>query len=98
MNSKQRAFLRGLAMNIQPILNIGKGGITDNVVMQLDQALESRELIKIQVLKNADFSASDVLDMLAKATNSQAVQAIGGKITLYRVSKSSTIKHIELPV
>lgn len=97
MNSKQRAYLRSIAMKINPIAIIGKGGVTDSVVDNIDVALESHELIKIKVLPNAEFKAADIMGELAIATKSTAVQTLGNIITLYRVSKKDNITHIELP-
>ena len=84
MNSKQRAYLRGLANNISSIFQIGKNGISDNLIKQIDDALESRELIKIHVLENSPEDILDVANSLAKSTNSELVQTIGNKITLFR--------------
>lgn len=97
MNSKQRAYLRSLAMKLNPIAIIGKGGLTESVLDNINKALEAHELIKISILKNADFKAGDIMDELATATNSVAVQTVGNKITLYRVSKKDNMDHIELP-
>lgn len=97
MNSKQRAYLRGLAMKLQPIVTIGKNGITDSVVAELEVALEAHELIKVAVLNNADFSAKEVAEEVARKSRSETVQTLGSKITLYRVSHKDNIKHIILP-
>lgn len=97
MTSKQRAFLRSLAMTMQPVANIGKNGLTDAVVQEVDNLLECKELIKISVLNNSDLNAKDVAVELAECVNAQVVQTVGGKITLYRVSKKEDVKHIQLP-
>lgn len=94
MNSKDRAKLRSIAMNVQPLTHIGKNGVTDTLVDQLDKQLEAKELVKIMVLKNADFSAKDVAEELAQSTNSEVIQVLGQKITLYRVSHKDNIKHL----
>lgn len=94
MNSKERATLRSIAMNMQPLTHIGKNGVTDTLVDQLDKQLEAKELVKVVVLKNADFSAKDIANDLAEETNSEVVQVLGQKITLYRVSHKDNIKHI----
>lgn len=97
MTSKQRAYIRGLAMNTEPLIIIGKNGVTDNLIEQINDLLEARELIKISVLKNADFSAKQIAETVAEATGSILIQTVGSKITLYRVSKKEGIKHIVIP-
>lgn len=84
LTSKQRAYLRGLANNIDTILIIGKGEITDNIQMQADTALTARELIKGKVLENSAYSSREAAGMLADAVNADVVQVIGSKFVLYR--------------
>ena len=84
MTSKDRAYLRSLATNIDPIFQIGKGGLSDNLIKQVDDALEARELIKITVLENAQENPDEFAVNLASKTNSVVVQVMGRKITLYR--------------
>lgn len=95
MTSKQRAYLKGLAMTMDPIFQIGKASLTPEIVIALDEALEARELIKISVLKNCMDDPKEIADMMAERTRSQVVQVIGKKIVLYRESKEK--KKIELP-
>lgn len=95
MTSKQRAYLKGLAMTMEPILQIGKSSVTPELVMAVDEALEARELIKLHMLKNCFEDCNAVAQTLAERTRSQVVQVIGKKIVLYRESK--TKKKIELP-
>lgn len=90
MTSKQRAYLRGVANTIDPIFQVGKGGLTDNFIKQLSDALEARELIKITVLKNAPDYARDLANEIADGTNSEVVQVIGNKITLFRKRKEKS--------
>lgn len=87
MTSKQRAYLRGLANTLEPIFQIGKSGISDNLVVQLNEALEARELIKIHVLATAPDDVKSLGADIAKATDSVCVQTVGNKITLYRARK-----------
>ncbi len=94
LNSKDRAKLRSLAMDMQPTTHIGKGGISDTVIAEIDQYLEARELMKVVVLKNADFTAKDIAEDVAEAVNAEVVQVLGQKITLYRLSQKDKIKHI----
>ena len=84
MNSKDRAYLRGLANSIEPIFQVGKLGINNNLIKQVDDALEARELIKLTVLETAPSDAKDIAIELANNTNSIVVQVMGRKITLYR--------------
>lgn len=84
MNSKDRAYLRGLANTVEPIFQVGKLGINDNLIKQVDDALEARELIKLTVLETAPSDARDIAIELANNTNSIVVQVMGRKITLYR--------------
>lgn len=89
LTSKQRAQLRGLANSIDTILQVGKDGISDNLIKQADDALEARELIKGRVLdNNIEYDARLAAEKLAKATRSEVVQVIGTKFVLYRESHS----------
>ncbi len=95
MTTKQRAYLKGLAMTIDPIYQIGKSSLTPELTQGVDEALEARELIKIAVLKNCMDEPKELAAMLAERTRSEVVQVIGKKIVLYRESKDK--KKIELP-
>ena len=94
MTSKQRAYLKGLAMKIDPIFNVGKSSISPKLTAGIDEALEARELIKISVLKNCLDDPKEIGIVLAERTHSELVQVIGKKIVLYRESKEK--KKIEL--
>ena len=83
-----------MAAQIQPIMQIGKGGITDNLVKTVSDALEARELIKLTVLENCDYTTRDVADELAEATRAEVVAVIGRKVVLYRESQNK--KRIEI--
>jgi RNA-binding protein len=95
MTAKQRAFLKGLAMKIDPIFQIGKSSLTPEITQAISDALEARELIKISVLKNCMDDPNELAQTLAGRTRSEVVQVIGKKIVLYRESKEK--KKIELP-
>ena len=95
MTSKQRAYLKGLAMNINPVVQIGKGSVTPEVVDSVREAIDKRELIKVSVLKNCFDDMRQIADLLAERTRSQVVQVIGRKIVLYKPSKDDP--KIELP-
>ena len=86
LNSRQRAQLRGLANSLDTIFQIGKGGVTENTVKQVDDALEARELIKCRVLDNSMLTAREACDELSRLTRSEQVQVIGTKFVLYRPS------------
>ena len=96
MTSKQRAYLKSLAMKIDPIYNIGKGSISPELVQGVRDALEARELIKVGVLQNCMDDPKELANVLAERTRSQVVQVIGKKIVLYREGKKEK-KKIELP-
>jgi len=88
MTSKQRAALRGLANTMDPILHIGKEGITQAVVQQAWDALEARELIKVALMRYAPFgSAREACEALCEKTHAEPVQTIGSKFVLYRRSR-----------
>ena len=95
MNSKQRAYLKGLAMNIDPIFQIGKSSLTPELTAAVDEALAARELIKIGVLKNCFDDPGVIAAMLAERTRSEVVQVIGKKIVLFRQAKEKS--KIQLP-
>ena len=95
MTSKQRAYLKGLAMKLDPVFNVGKSSITPEFTSAIAEVLETRELIKISVLKNCLDEPREIAEVLAERTHSQVVQVIGKKIVLYKESKDN--KKIELP-
>ena len=84
LTSKQRAKLRGLANTADTILQVGKGGVNEMLVKQVDDALTARELIKLRVLETSPESVKEIAQQLADATRSQTVQVIGSKFVLYR--------------
>ena len=90
MTSKVRAHLRSLANTIEPIFQIGKSGISDNLIKQVNDALEARELIKITVLETSPNDALELGNELADKTISTLVQVVGRKITLYRKKKKDS--------
>ena len=96
MTSKQRAYLKSLAMKTEPILQIGKSSLTPECTASVKEALEARELIKISVLQNCMDDPHQMAQMLAERTGSQVVQVIGKKIVLYKEGKKEK-KKIQLP-
>ena len=97
MNSKQRAHLKGLAMNLEPIFQIGKSSVTPEITTAIAEALEARELIKITVLKNCLDDGKSIAEALAERTHSEVVQVIGKKIVLYKQAKDEKKRKITLP-
>lgn len=95
MTSKQRAYLKGLAMTLEPVFQIGKFGLTPEVTEAVREAFNKKELIKLAVLKNCMDDPRQMAEMLAERTGSQVVQIIGKKIVLYKENKDH--KKIELP-
>ena len=96
MTSKQRSYLKGLAMNIEPVFQIGKSCLTPEVTEAVREAFNTRELIKIAVLKNCMDDPREIAEVIAERTHSQVVQVIGKKIVLYKEGKDNK-KKIELP-
>ena len=97
ITTKQRAYLRKLANPITPIFQIGKGGITEEIIIQLSYALDARELIKINILETAMLDAKSCINDLASKLGAEPVQAIGSKIVLYKKSEKKENRKIELP-
>jgi RNA-binding protein len=95
LTSKQRSYLRGLANNINSIFQVGKNGIADNFIKQIEEALEARELIKVNVLNNAFCETKEIASEIATNSGAELVQVIGSKIVLYKESKEN--KKIILP-
>lgn len=93
LTSKQRATLRAMANNLDPIIYVGKSGLSDNIITQVDEALTARELVKGTVQQNAPVSAAEMANEMAKATGAEAVSSSGRKFVLYRARpKEPTIK------
>lgn len=89
MTSKQRAYLKGLAMNIEPIFNIGKSNLTPEITEAVKEAFNTRELVKVSVLKNSSDDPNEMARILADRTGAQLVQVIGKKIVLYKPDKDN---------
>lgn len=94
MNSKERAYLKGLAMKLEPIFQVGKGRISPQLTDAISEALEANELIKISVLNNCLEDPNSIAQTLGERTGAEVVQVIGKKIVLFRPSK--TKKRIDL--
>ncbi len=94
ITSKQRAALRSLSNDMQAIMQVGKGGITENLIKTVSDALEARELIKMTVLENSGMTTKDAANELAKWLSADVVSVVGKKFVLYRESRTN--KKIEL--
>ncbi len=99
LNSKQRAFLKNLGAKIQPIFQIGKNEISDNMVKQISDALTAHELIKISVLENSPYTSREAADIMADKTGADVVLVVGNRFLLYRETqdKKRREKRIILP-
>ncbi len=97
ITTKQRAYLRGLGNALEPVMQIGKEGISENVLTSVNLLLEARELVKVKVLKNNDVGARETAEEIAKMLNADIVQVIGNIFILYKKSTRKNFKHIELP-
>mgnify|MGYP002625783548 FL=1 len=84
LTSKQRAYLRGIAQSYETIFQVGKGGINENLVNQVNDALRKRELIKLRVLENSEYTAREAADEIAELTKSDVVQVIGSRFVLFK--------------
>ena len=92
LNTKQKVKLRSMAMTLRPIFQVGKEGISNNLITGLNDALEAHELIKISVLKNCSANIKEAAFDIASKTNSEIIQIIGRNIVLYRKSKKQLIE------
>ncbi|WP_400242560.1 ribosome assembly RNA-binding protein YhbY [Niallia sp. JL1B1071] len=95
LRGKQKRFLRAKAHHLSPIFQVGKGGVNDNMIKQISEAIEVRELLKISILQNCDEDKESVASELVNGTKSELVQIIGNTIVLYKESKEN--KTINLP-
>ncbi len=94
INPKQRSYLKSLAHSMEPLLIIGKGGVSDNTIVQLDELLNKRELVKIKILDNNMDSRDEMVETILDRLGCDFVQFIGSKLTIYRQSEE---KKIDLP-
>ena len=97
MNTKQRAFLKSIAMTTDPIFQIGKSSLTPELTDAVGEALDKRELVKISVLQNCMDDPKEMAQILADRTHSEVVQVIGKKIVLYTQAKEEKNRKILLP-
>ncbi|MFC4320855.1 ribosome assembly RNA-binding protein YhbY [Litchfieldia salsa] len=95
LTGKQKRYLRSKAHHLDPIFQVGKGGVNENMIKQIDDVLEARELIKVSVLQNCEEDRDTVAESLTKGAKAELVQVIGNTIVLYKESKEN--KQLELP-
>lgn len=96
LTGKQKRFLRSEAHHVDPIFQVGKGGVNEAMLIQIAEALEKRELVKISILQNNEDDKHEVAEKLSKGTKSELVQLIGSTVILYKQSVNN--RRIELPV
>jgi RNA-binding protein len=95
LTGKQKRLLRSKAHHLNPIFQVGKGGVNENMIKQVGEALEARELLKVSVLQNCEEDRDSVAQQLSEGTRADVVQIIGNIIVLYKESKEN--KQINLP-
>jgi len=95
LTGKQKRYLRAQANQLKPIFQVGKDGVNENMVVQINEALEKRELLKVSILQNCEDDRETVADELQSGTDAEVVQIIGNNIVLYKESKNN--KRIQLP-
>ena len=95
MTTKQRAALRSMGVTLEPILHIGKDGISDNLVKQCWDALEARELIKVSVQRNAPYETREACELLCEKVHAESVQIIGSKFVIYRQARENSKIRLE---
>ena len=96
LTSKQRALLRGIASTYETIFQVGKGGISENLIQQVEDALRKRELIKLRVLDNSEYSAREAAEEIAEKTKSDVVQVIGSKFVLFKRNPKDPVIDIKI--
>ncbi len=94
ITTKERAILKGIAVNLSPLMQIGKDGLTDNVLSQIEEILFNKEILKINILKNCDYNAKEAIAIICEKLNCEPVQAIGSKVVVYKQSNKKNINHI----
>jgi len=98
LRGKQKSFLKSQAHHLRPIFQIGKNGLNEEMIVQINEALEKRELIKVSLLQNTDEIAADVADVLSKKINCQTIQIIGRTLVLFKESAKEKNRKISTTV
>ncbi len=91
ITGKQRSYLKGLAHDLNPLVYIGKAGITQNVINELDVSLETKELVKVKLQEGCELKPKDAANQAAEALSAEFVQSIGRRFVLYRPSKENRV-------
>ena len=94
ISTKERSILKGIAVKLQPKMQIGKDGLTENSLTQISEMLEKNEIVKISVLNNCDLTSKELMILVCEKINCESVLCIGNKIVLYKKSSKKDIKHI----
>ena len=94
ITTKERSTLKGIAVNLQAKMQIGKDGLTENSLNQITEMLEKNEIVKISVLNNCDYTAKELMIMICEKILCEPVLAIGNKIVVYKKSTKKDVKHI----
>lgn len=97
ITSKQRAYLRKISHELEPIFQIGKDGVTDTLIKGVDEAIEKREILKVHILESALLDTKETCNYMAQQLGAEPVQAIGNKFILYRRAEDVKKRRIELP-
>lgn len=97
LTGKQKRFLRSKAHHVTPVTQVGKGGISDNMIMQINMALEAHELIKVSILQNCEEDKDTVAETLAERSGAELVQLIGKTVVLFKESVDHKSISLELP-
>lgn len=97
ITSKQRSYLKSLAHHEEPICYIGKDGLTENVIKEMDVCLEKRELIKVKIQESSELNPKDTANQVVEILGAEFVQAIGRKFSIYRQAKDVENRKIALP-
>lgn len=95
LTGKQRSYLKSIAHNLDPLFQLGKSGLSENFIKQVEEALETKELIKIKILQNCDLDPKETAITIVEELDAEFVQSIGSKFVIYKESKKN--KKIELP-
>ena len=95
LTGKQKRFLRSKAHHLNPIFQVGKGGVNDNMIKQIEEVLEARELIKVSILQNCEEDRDTVAEQLSHGAKAELVQVIGNTVVLYKESREN--KQLVLP-
>ena len=97
ITGKQRSYLRGLSNKLEPIVFIGKQDLTENIINEIDTALNTRELVKVKIQENSTLKPKETANIVAEKLGAEFVQAIGRKFTLYREALEPENRQIKLP-